>query len=67
MLKIYLNTSALDKRACDKFALSEDLLQENAAYKMALVVRDKLSRTLGYLVCVGEGTTVLTCLLRFVC
>ncbi|BCX78654.1 NAD(P)H-hydrate dehydratase [Campylobacter sp. 19-13652] len=41
MLKIYLNTSALDKRACDKFALSEDLLQENAAYKMALVVRDK--------------------------
>lgn len=65
MLKLYLSTAELDKRACKRLSLSEDILQENAAFKIAQIIRDKFkpgSKIFG--VCGGgnNGADVLSAL-----
>ncbi|MDR0407304.1 MAG: NAD(P)H-hydrate dehydratase [Campylobacteraceae bacterium] len=55
MQKIFNTTNTLDKRACEKFFLSEELLMENAARSIAEFVRTKTKKGADILFLCGSG------------
>lgn len=55
MKKLFLNTSKLDKRACDKYGLNDSLLMENAALAIVNLVRKKHKKGSKILGVCGSG------------
>lgn len=55
MERVYLEVESLDRRAIDRFYLSEDILMENAALSIANLIREKFPKNSSILVVAGSG------------
>lgn len=55
MQKIFKHTNLLDKRACEKFLLSEEILMENAAQGMSEYLKQRFSKKSNILILCGGG------------
>lgn len=55
MQRIFDEVNSLDKRCCEKFLLSEDLLMEHAASNMAFYISEKYPTSKSILIVCGSG------------